>query len=213
MNILIFSDIHGNLPAFEKLLKVESGVDGYINLGDVVNYAPWSNECVEMVAGLRNCYNIKGNHEDYFINNKCDVESPLVLDFFYTCSKKFTKTELIKTYNHSLTVNNFKLIHTFGIKDYIFHDTEIELNENVLIGHSHQQFLRQINGFTILNPGSVGQNRKYINVSEYAIWKLESNTFDLKYLKFDIDIVLNEMKVQHFPSSCIEYYQNKKRAS
>jgi predicted phosphodiesterase len=94
MNILIFSDIYGNLPAFEKLLKVESGVDGYINLGDVVNYAPWSNECVEIIAGLKNCYNIKGNHEDYFITNKCDVVNPLVLDFFYKWSKVSQKLNL-----------------------------------------------------------------------------------------------------------------------
>ncbi|MES2808655.1 MAG: metallophosphoesterase family protein [Bacteroidota bacterium] len=213
MRLLIFSDIHGNLPAFEKLLRVESSVDGYINLGDVVNYAPWSNECVELVASLKNCYNIKGNHEDYFIKGMCDVENPLVLDFFYKCSENFTQTQLIKSYSNSLTVNNFKLIHTFGAKDYIFHDTDIELSENVMLGHSHQQFFRQINGFTILNPGSVGQNRKYINVSEYVIWDLETNVFELKHLKFDLSIILNEMISQHFPATCINYYQNKKQAN
>jgi putative phosphoesterase len=209
MRIMIFSDIHGNLPAFEQLLHHED-VDEYINLGDVVNYGPWSNECVELVSQLTKCYNIRGNHEDYFINKYCDVQSPLVIDFYNQCISDFKYAELIKQYHASLHLHNFKLIHTLGVKDYIFHDTEVDLTENTLIGHSHQQFIKKINNFTLLNPGSVGQNRNYINVSNYVIWDLDQNSFELKQLKFDINIVINEMESQKYPSSCIAYYKNKK---
>ena len=74
MLCLIFSDIHGNLPAFEQVIKKETGIDQYINIGDVVNYGPWSNECVELIESL-NCINIKGNHEEYFINGECNVKN------------------------------------------------------------------------------------------------------------------------------------------
>ena len=43
MRYLVFSDVHGNLPALEKVLNKENKVQGYINLGDVVNYGPWGN--------------------------------------------------------------------------------------------------------------------------------------------------------------------------
>ncbi|MNY47408.1 Calcineurin-like phosphoesterase superfamily domain protein [compost metagenome] len=136
-----------------------------------------------------------------------------MLDFYNQCVKDFKYDDIIKTYQHSLQLHNFKLIHTLGVKDYIFHDSEVDLKENTLLGHSHQQFMRNENGYTLVNPGSVGQNRAYINVANYVIWDLASGAFELKSLKFDINILLNEMKVQNYPDSCIEYYKNKKIAN
>ena len=73
MKIAFFSDIHGNLPALEIAVKKSGKVDGYYILGDVVNYGPWSNECVQMLETLPNCIKILGNHEDYFINDILNV--------------------------------------------------------------------------------------------------------------------------------------------
>lgn len=213
MKVLIFSDIHGNLPAFEKLLKEELDIEEYINLGDVVNYGPWSNDCVEAVSQLKKCHNIIGNHERYFINKFCDVQNPLVQDFFNHCIKDFKYENVISEYSESLFFNDYRLIHTLGAKDYIFHDSIVDLKENTILGHSHQQFTNQINGYTLVNPGSVGQNRQFINVSNYAVWDVEKNIFTLKSLKFDLMILLDEMKYQNYPISCIEYYKNKKIAN
>jgi hypothetical protein len=47
MRILIYSDVHNNLPAFEQMLKEVVHCEAYISLGDLVNYGPWSNECVD----------------------------------------------------------------------------------------------------------------------------------------------------------------------
>ena len=81
MKILIYSDVHGNLPAFEKMLKEEGSCDGYICLGDLVNYAPWSNECVDLAISLPNSILIMGNHEKAFINEFYPGTNPLVQDF------------------------------------------------------------------------------------------------------------------------------------
>ena len=67
MKIAFLSDIHGNLPALEIAIKDVGEVDGYFVLGDVVNYGPWSNECVDMLEDLQNCKKIRGNHEYFFI--------------------------------------------------------------------------------------------------------------------------------------------------
>jgi len=75
------SDIHGNLPALEIVIEKSDDVDGYYILGDVVNYGPWSNECVQLINSLPNCTRILGNHEEYFINNKCNVNNNLVKTF------------------------------------------------------------------------------------------------------------------------------------
>ncbi len=213
MRVLVFSDIHGNLPALETMLREEINIDKYINLGDVVNYGPWSNECVELVSELEDCINIRGNHEEYFINEYCDVKNQLVIDFYNQCIEGFKYRDIIKTYEETRVFNNYKLIHTLGVKDYIFHDTEVDLKENILLGHSHQQFVNKFNGYTILNPGSVGQNRKFINVSNYVVWDCENDEFELKSLKFDLSILITEMKSRNYPQECISYYENKNKAN
>lgn len=67
MKVIVVSDIHGNLPALEKLFKKETDWDLCISLGDVVNYGPWGNECVDFLEGLSKKILLKGNHEEYFI--------------------------------------------------------------------------------------------------------------------------------------------------
>lgn len=209
MKVLIFSDVHGNLPALEKVLKSES-VDAYINLGDVVNYGPWSNECVEYINGLDNCINMEGNHERYFKAKACNVKHPIVNVFFQESFKGFTKQEIIAEYKNEANFENFRCVHTIESK-YVFIDTEVSLTENTMIGHSHQQYLRKENEFTLLNPGSIGQNRKYINLTNYVIWDTVKNDFELKFQKYNVDLLLSEMKVRNYPIECINYYNDKAR--
>ena len=82
MQILIISDVHGNLPALEYVLKSEPNSDLVISLGDVVNYGPWSNECVELLETLPNKILLKGNHEEAFINGAYPGENPIAKSFF-----------------------------------------------------------------------------------------------------------------------------------
>ena len=86
MLVAIISDIHGNLPALEKailLCEKKFRVDKFICLGDVVGYGPWSNECVDIIKGLKNATKILGNHEEYFLNRSCTSKNPLTKLFFY----------------------------------------------------------------------------------------------------------------------------------
>ena len=209
MRYLVLSDIHGNLPALETLIKREN-VDGYLNLGDVVNYAPWSNECVELLSKLDNCHNILGNHEEYFIKRKCTAKHPLVSDFFNACFPDFQHDEIISNYKSATQMNGFLCAHTIE-NEYVFIDSQVDINCNMLIGHSHQQYERKVKDHLLVNPGSVGQNRRFINVANYAIWDHVKNKFELKNLTFDVEIVINEMKTKKFPMNCISYYQNKER--
>lgn len=209
MKYLIFSDIHGNLPALEKVLKYEKNIDGYINLGDVVNYGPWSNECVEVINDLKNCINIKGNHEEYFISGTCNVNNEIVQAFFETNYPKFRMHKSIIKYKKSDELFGYVIKHNLNEKGYIFYDTKVNLIRNTIIGHSHQQYLRNINKKVLLNPGSLGQNRSKINLSNYVVWDIKKNEFDLKSLEFDVKILIQQMKSNNFPEICINYYIKK----
>ncbi len=210
MKVMVFSDVHGNLPALEAVIRHEPA-EAYINLGDVVNYGPWSNECADLVDSLPNCVHVEGNHERYFKAGECHVKLELVRLFFKESYKGFSRQHLIAKYKPQVQVQDFTCTHTLESK-YVFWDTEVNLTGNTMIGHSHQQYLREEKGFRLLNPGSIGQNRKFINLANYAIWDTEKNSFDLRSLKYNVDLIISEMKALAYPQECIDYYNQKERA-
>jgi predicted phosphodiesterase len=98
MKLLVYSDAHGNFPAFELMLKEEGVCDQYICLGDLVNYGPWSNECVELANSLPNSTLLMGNHEEAFITGKYPGSNPMVQAFFENKLPIFTEIKLINRY-------------------------------------------------------------------------------------------------------------------
>lgn len=208
MKVLVFSDIHGNLPAFELMLKNAGSMDAYVSLGDVVGYGPWSNECVKKLQGLKNCIKILGNHEEYFLKNNCDDTNELTKLFFHSCSKNFTDYDSIEGYKKREKLGKYILTHMYENK-YLYPDSVVSLDNNYIIGHSHHQFSIKSNGYILLSPGSVGQNRKYINVINYMVLNLDKDSFEMKQITYDVVPVINEMKKRGYPKECIAYYENK----
>ncbi len=207
----ILSDIHGNLPSLEitiKEIRERKKVDAYFFLGDVVNYGPWSNECVEYIQNMENTFNILGNHEEYFLKKECFSKHHLAKKFFEFCIQNFNKEKLIKEYKKEIIIDNIKLIHTLENK-YIFSDTEVNLKEHTIIGHSHVQFKNNINNYWLINPGSVGQNRKNLKVIQYGIINTKNLEVDFYSRNYDVKIVLNEMIAKKYPRECMEYYLKK----
>lgn len=208
MKILIYSDVHGNLPAFEKMLKDEKDCEGFVCLGDVVNYGPWSNECVDLALSLPNSILIMGNHEEAFINGFYPGTNPLVQDFFKMTYPDFKRAEQIKSFMIETKLDEFVCKHTIN-NSYIYPDTQIILDNNYIIGHSHHQFEYRNNNFVLYNSGSVGQNRKYINELNYLVYDSELKSIELKSALYNLDLVINEMKRLSYPVDCINYYNSK----
>lgn len=208
MQVLIVSDIHGNLPALEKIFKEEKSYDFFISLGDVVNYGPWSNECVDLLETIPNKILLRGNHEESYIQGFYPGSNPIVQAFFETCYKDFTKMRAIQSYLEETSFEGFHLVHTLN-DSYVFPDTEISLTKNTMLGHSHSQFLREVDGHILLNPGSVGQNRKNPNTINYALWETSTNAIELRSLSYDAGQLIREMGARKFPYICIEYIANK----
>jgi len=210
LKLAILSDIHGNLPALEKSVHTAGAVDGFIILGDVVNYGPWGNECVQYIESLRNCIKLRGNHEDYFIEGHFGCDNQLGREFFNACYPKFIETKSIAEYQTSHLFNGKICKHTIGGM-HIYTDSIIQLDNDYIIGHSHHQYLIRNNGFTLINPGSVGQNRKYINEINYMIFDTKQKQSSLRAIPYDVDSVINKMCEMDYPSICVDYYRNKPR--
>lgn len=109
MRLVIFSDIHANVTAFEAVLDDIQKIgefDSYVVLGDLVNYGPRPNEVIDMVDALspRIIINLWGNHEYSIFGGS--------LDRFATdrgrAVLKYTNSILTKESHDYL---DFKMVH------------------------------------------------------------------------------------------------------
>lgn len=67
----IFSDIHGNLEALQRVMESMNrlGVERKVCLGDIVGYGPFPNECVELVKEESDIV-ILGNHDSVAVGRE-----------------------------------------------------------------------------------------------------------------------------------------------
>jgi predicted phosphodiesterase len=82
MRCALISDIHGNLPALEAVLVdiAARSFDALYHLGDLVGYAPWPNEVVELIASS-GIAGVAGNYDSTvaaaYKHCGCRYEDPL----------------------------------------------------------------------------------------------------------------------------------------
>jgi len=216
MKIVVFGDVHGNLVALEKLFQIEaSETDLFVSHGDVVNYGPWSNECVSFLKDRSNCELLKGNHENYFSTGNYDGTNEVAKSFFDFCYLNFDKNLVpeIQSYKNELLIPDYTIRHTIQNR-YIFENSNIDdftIFNNFIIGHSHQQYGLMKDGYEIYNTGSIGQNRSLLDLSCYLKVDTDKKTVDLKSFSHDIDKVINQMESDNYPKICLDYYKEKKR--
>lgn len=205
-------DIHGNYVALKKVMdEFASEVDEIVCHGDVVNYGPWSNECVELLHENKvTC--LQGNHEYAFLKGSYDGNNELVKEFFNKTYSTFKRFDLIKAYKLSYENSYFKVVHTIN-KKYYYPNSDLEdvtINIDTIIGHSHHSFIRKTNSnFLLINTGSVGQNRSNLNEIDFCLFDSLSLEYKLMKLKYDAKIIVNQLVSDNYPINCIEYYRSK----
>lgn len=214
MKYLIFGDVHGNLPALEKLLEVEKdNYDRLICHGDVVNYGPWSNECVDLLAAIPGVVTLRGNHEESFLSGIYSGTHPVATAFFKFCYPSFSRHHIIRDYGYQCDLEEYGIRHTID-DQYFYPDTDLSeynFKKNFIIGHSHYQFDRLAGQQRLVNTGSLGQNRKFIDVADYVMFDESNQRLELKSFNYNIDFVINQMESVGYPELCLNYYKNKRR--
>jgi putative phosphoesterase len=190
MKIVLFSDIHANLPALESFFKdIDSrNIDAIYCLGDLVGYNIWPNEVVNEIK-KRNIPTIAGNY-DFGIartSNECgcayktdhDKANGNISISFTNEIMKDDERKYLRTLPAHIKVEfqlnedklNLLLVHGSPrkINEYLFEDREekslLRIMEQadadiMCFGHTHKPYHR------ILNSGVDGQNhyRHAINI-------------------------------------------------
>jgi putative phosphoesterase len=215
MKIVVFSDIHANLPALEAFLKnlENENHDMIFCLGDLVGYNVWPNEVINLIQKHKiPC--VLGNHDEKAIGiaeNDTDFENyayriikPKHRDYLKTLP-----SQISYTFGYNNNLQKLLLVHGSpnSNKDYLKENTtdDIFLNHfeenkaNVLcFGHTHIPFYKKIifqnHTFHAINVGSLGKPKDGDNRLCYAVLHFNSVGFEkveFKRCDYDIEKAIN----------------------
>ncbi len=218
VKIAVLSDIHANINALESVVRdaEERGASLLVNAGDSLGFGPCPNEAVEFICE-KNILSILGNYDVEVIEGKIKDKGQKNRAF------QFAKKELSKSsenYLNSLPrerrieVVGKKLLITHGspesIEEHIYCDTPAErlkaLAETakadvIILGHTHEQFWKQINGVSFVNPGSVGRPGDGNPQTAYAMLSFDPFKVELFRLDYDVTAAVDALRKKRLPQS------------
>lgn len=221
----VFSDIHGNLPAFQACFQdaLRHGADLFLFLGDYVSDLSGSRQVLDLVYQIQETYPticLRGNRERYMLAcaqgrtqfSPGSKSGSLLYTYQQLTAKDLAFFERIPISAHiRLSGIPVEIAHAARTDDHFYFDEEDGSIDGILAqmdtpyllaGHSHRQFLFQHDGKAILNPGSIGVPKRYGPLAQYAMLHMQDGhmTFDLHQIPYDVPSVIR----QQFQSSLMQ---------
>jgi predicted phosphodiesterase len=205
MKICVFSDIHGNGPAFRVAheMIISETADINLFLGDLCGYYFDQIEIFLMLQMIPNLISLKGNHDSIFLRI-IDKDEKLRQDY----AKKYGNSmesllhedvqgliQWLSDLPESYSCNSLALTAYHGspwsnLEGYVYPDSSLDkfcdypAFNLFLLGHTHYPMLRKINDKLIVNPGSLGQPRNG-GWPTYAIIDLPSKQVVFKEVPYN----------------------------
>lgn len=214
MKIIFFSDVHGNRYAVDQFFKeIENTVyDKVIFGGDVFGYY-YEQEYILSLLQKKNVHCLLGNHDRMFldlIEGKAN-ENLLIKKYgnsYKDIRMKISQKNINFLYSlqsrYNMEADGLKLAFVHGSVDdalngRIYPDTKIESNigyeryDFVFAGHTHHKMIKKLrNGCTIINAGSIGQQRDGKGCS-YVTFDTAEKSWSFKVCDYQIERLLGDI--------------------
>ncbi|HKI20538.1 MAG TPA: metallophosphoesterase family protein [Isosphaeraceae bacterium] len=214
MKLLILSDIHGNWPALEAVLRAEGSWDAVAFCGDVVDYGPNPVECLHWVAEHAE-FRVRGNHDNalaFSVDCRCMGsfrEASLVTRAWHRTLLDPADLALLRDWP-TLTwfewqEQHFRMAHAtphgdlfeyLALNEWEQRVKDLE-SDFVLLGHTHIQNMCRVRRLTVVNPGSVGLNRDGTGKACYAVH--DGENMALKRVAYDVDRTVAALRSSPLP--------------
>ncbi|WP_326982544.1 metallophosphoesterase [Chryseobacterium sp. MYb264] len=234
IQIAVFSDVHGNLPALEVVLNdiEKRGIQQKYCLGDLVDFAPWGNEAIEKIKSL-NIACIMGNHDERIAFDipviPLSKHSPEETEARFLAidhSKKYITKEnkvFLSQLPFHLKLNykvgkkhwNIQLVHSSleSNDTYLYENESDEVFQNMLnesqsdvivMGHTHMSFTKYFDEKWAINGGSVGRSREENRLASYVVLTLDEEKITPEVIQ--LNYPLEEVALEIEKSEIPNYY-------
>jgi len=213
MKICIFSDIHGNGPAFRVAydMIISEKADINIFLGDLCGYYYDQKEIFNMLQAIPNLTSLKGNHDIIYlriiINKDEDLRQTYLKKYGNSMESLLVQnteelnqwlSDLPESYIHDDSGLAFYHGSPWDFLDgYVYPDTPLEKFLNYpasffFLGHTHYPMVKTINNKMIVNPGSLGQPR-HGGWPTYALIEYPSKRVVFREVHYNKSILLSRI--------------------
>ncbi|HMF10873.1 MAG TPA: metallophosphoesterase family protein [Gemmataceae bacterium] len=201
MRILLLADVHANWPALQAISEPH---DVCVCLGDLVDYGLEPAPCIDWLR--RNARHVvRGNH-DHAVAQDVRVAGRSGFKYLTGVTRPLTRERLSDedlrylsrlpvSVTTTLDSSRFLFVHATPrdpLDEYAPADADFWARrladveaEVVCVGHTHQQYVLEVNGKLVINPGSVGQPRDGDQRAAYAI--VEDNRVELKRIEYPVE--------------------------
>lgn len=201
MRVLLIADIHGNRAALEAIREPH---DVCLFLGDLVDYGPEPGACIEWVQKHAH-HSVRGNH-DHGVAQNVEVQGVGGFRFLTACTRPFTVAAVNAEQRRFLAgLPTSKLVTLGGKRFLMVHATPRDPMDEyasadvafwaprlaglkvdfVCVGHTHQPYMLDVNGITVINPGSVGLSRDGDPRVGYAV--VDDGQVEMKRIDYPVD--------------------------
>jgi predicted phosphodiesterase len=192
----VLYDIHGNLPALERVLEEAdaAGVDRWLLGGDYGTPSPWPIETLERLKQLPDATWIRGNGERWLREPPEDRPEVMASYALFAGDLPEDVVEWLYGLPPRAEVDGVLFVHGSPLSDVESFAPEPQEGEErmlagvrdrlVVFGHSHRQFRRPgPDGTDLLNPGSVGMP---LDGDTRAAWATFDGDFAFHRTEYDV---------------------------
>lgn len=218
LKIAVMSDIHANLHALKAVIQdaKNRGAEVFVNAGDTVGYGAFPNEVLELLH-YTNAISVLGNFDCEVLKNETNKKGKKEIAVEFT-RKRIAKAQesYLRSFplEKSITVAGKKVLLVHGspnsINEHLYIDASIERLEQladeaksdfIIVGHSHEQFYKEVNHVFFLNPGSVGRPGDGNPQTAYAILTFKPLKVDLIRIDYNIEAAADALRCEKLPES------------
>ncbi|HEY8347688.1 MAG TPA: metallophosphoesterase family protein [Symbiobacteriaceae bacterium] len=212
MRIGVFSDVHSNYHALVAVLADmrRRGVDRMVCLGDITMKGPLPKECVDLVRSL-GCPVVRGNtdgayHPDFYPHKFRPVNRSQEMaqrdfdrhvaalseeDRLWLQNLPIAISDTIDgvrmDFFHATPTNNYVLILPWTDNATLATLHMAEETKLSLFGHCHRAFIRNVEGRTVVNAGSVGLPFDGDPRPSYALVEVEGGSTSVSIVRVPYD--------------------------